>query len=199
MEKIGDKIKRTIKEKGFKTIKAFYARLTDIYGRSAINRSTLTRLLKGQVEVRERTLNQIAIILGVKTSFLREGTDAEVSAIDKPEGIFTYNDKATLKILQKGLPFTAEQLALKVGGRTADLQDSAEAKESLKWIYVLVGKINVVIKEDDSEKIQTLHKSQNTYFDARKLHRIENVSKSTSLCLCIHYPAANSKFSAIPA
>ncbi len=197
MEKIGIKIRRVIKETGFKTMKSFYERLTEIYGKSAINRSTLTRLLKGQVEARERTLNQIAIILDVKTSFLREGTDAEVSASVKPEGIFTYNNKAALKILHKNLPFVPEQLTLKIGGRTADLQDSADAQESLKWIYVLVGRVNVVITGYEGTTTQTLHKSQNFYFDARQKHYFENASQSTSLCLCLHYPAVNSQFSSI--
>jgi len=189
METVGQKIRQLIQEKGYKTVKDFYSKLTAIYGKSSINRSTLTRLLKNQVIVRERTLNQIAIILGVKTSFLREGTNAEVSAIKDPESIFTYNDKASSRILRRNLPFNVEQITLKSGGRTADLQDSPEAPRSLKWIFVLVGKINVVLKGTAGIEIRPLHKSQDTCFDAQQLHHIENASKSTSICLSIHYPS----------
>jgi hypothetical protein len=189
METVGQKIRQLIQEKGYRTVKDFYSKLTGIYGKSSINRSTLTRLLKDQVIVRERTLNQIAIILGVKTSFLREGTTAEVSAIKDPESIFTYNNKASSRILKRYLPFGVEQITLKNGGRTADLQDDPEAKRSLKWIFVLVGKINVVIKGPTGEEIRSLHKSQDTHFDAQQLHYIENASKSTSICLSIHYPS----------
>jgi len=190
METVGQKIRQLIQEKGYKTVKDFYSKLTEIYGKTSINRSTLTRLLKDQVIVRERTLNQIAIILGVKTSFLREGTTAEVSAIKDPESIFTYNDKASSRILKRNLPFSVEQITLRSGGRTADLQDSPEAKGSLKWIFVLVGRINVFIKGTAGEERRPLHKSQDTHFDAQQLHHIENASKSTSICLAIHYPSA---------
>ena len=189
MQTVGEKIRQLIEAKGYKTVKDFYSKLTGIYGKSSINRSTLTRLLKDQVIVRERTLNQIAIILGVKTSFLREGTNAEVSAIKDPESIFTYNDKASSRILKRKMPFAVEQVTLKPGGRTADLQASPEAQGSLKWIFVLVGKINVVIKATAGEETRPLHKSQDTHFDAQQLHHIENASKNTSICLSIHYPS----------
>ena len=189
MQTIGQKIRILIQKEGYRTVKSFYLKLKSIYGKSSINRSTLTRLLKDQVIVRERTLNQIAIILGVKTSFLREGTNAEVSAIKDPESIFTYNNKASSRILKRDLPFTVEQVTLRSGGRTADLQDNPEAKESLKWIFVLVGKINVVIKSTAGEEIRTLHKTQDTHFNSQQLHYIENTSKSTSICLSIRYPS----------
>ena len=194
MNTIGSKIRQLIKDNGYKTVKDFYLKLKEIYGKSCINRSTLTRLLKDQVEVRERTLNQIAIILNVKTSSLREGTNAEISADTSTTTSFRFNDKASLRILKKGLPFGVEQLSLKTEGRTADMQDDINAKESLKWIYILVGKINVVIKKDDGWDIIALHKSQSMDFDARKLHYIANASKSTSMCLITHYPAENSSF-----
>ena len=189
MQTVGQKIRQLIKEKGYYTVKNFYSRLIAVYGKRSINRSTLTRLLKDQVIVRERTLNQIAIILGVKTSFLREGTDAEVSAIKDPESIFTYNEKASSRILKRDLPFTVEQVTLKASGRTADMQDSPHAKGSLKWIFVLVGKVNVIIEGNNRKDVRPLHKSQDTHFDAQLLHRIENASKSTSICLSIHYPS----------
>ncbi|MBF0485588.1 MAG: helix-turn-helix domain-containing protein [Candidatus Omnitrophica bacterium] len=194
MEKIGGKIRRLIKEGGYATIKDFYSRLAGTFEKTAIDRSTLTRLLKNQVVVRERTLNQIAIILGVKTSALREGTTAEVSAISEPEGIFTYNDKAALKILDRNLPFATTQLILKAGGQTSPEQDRKDAKKSLKWIFVLVGKIDVVIKSPRGEEVKTLHKSQRASFDARQVHYIKNVSQSTSVCLIVHYPADNNVF-----
>lgn len=193
MELIGQKIRRLIK-KNYKTIKMFYAELMGMFGESSIDRSTLTRLLKNQVVVRERTLNQIAIVLGVKTSFLREGTDVEVTDVAETEALFTYNDTATLKILEKNLPFATTQLSLKRNGRTSEEQDSTDCKDSLKWIFVVVGKIELTIKTPQGKETRTLHKSQRTWFDARNLHTIRNLSKSTSVCLIIHYPAKNNVF-----
>ncbi len=195
MEKLGDKIRRLIKEKGYRTIQDFYSELVRTFEQSHIDRSTLTRLLKNKVDVRERTLIQIAIILGVKTSFLREGTNAEVSAIKEPDGIFTYSEKAATRILDRDLPFITERLRLRPGGRTPELQDPPAAPESCKWVFVLMGRIRVVIKDDNGEKKIVLHRSQKLSFDARRLHYFENVSGNTSLCLIIHYPARNNTFS----
>ncbi|NTV29545.1 MAG: helix-turn-helix transcriptional regulator [Candidatus Omnitrophica bacterium] len=194
METVGEKIRRLIREKGYKSLKDFYDELVQTFEQSHIDRSTLTRLLKNKVVVRERTLIQIALILGVKTSFLREGTDAEVSAIKAPETVFTYNEKAAARILDRNLPFVTEQLTLRAGGRTSDLQDPPQAAESLKWIFVLIGKVRVVIKDGDVEEKKTLHRSQRLALDARQVHYFENAARSTTLCLIVHYPAANNTF-----
>jgi hypothetical protein len=193
METIGKKIRGLIRNKGYRTIKDFYKDLSGTFAHSAINRSTLTRTLKDQVEVRERTLNQLALILGVKTSSLREGTNAQVDAAVPSERVFTYNEGASLKILDKELPFVTGQLMLKKNGRTTEEQDNGNETESLKWVFVLVGKIKAVVQGPDGSRIVTLHKSQKFSFDARQRHHFENASANTSLALIIHYPAANNR------
>jgi hypothetical protein len=193
METIGKKIRGLIREKGYRTIQAFYQDLSKTFEKTAINRSTLTRILKDQVVVRERTLNQLALILGVKTSSLREGTNAQVDAAVQSERVFTYNEAAALKVLDNDLPFVAGQLTLKKNGRTTEEQDSAEETESLKWVFVLVGTIRVVVEEPGGSKTITLHKSRKFSFDARQRHHFENASANTSLCLVLHYPARNNR------
>jgi len=193
MEPIGKKIRRMIRDKGFRTVKDFYQVLSSTFEQTAINRSTLTRILKDRVEVRERSLNQIALILGVRTSALREGTNAEVSAMAQPERVFTYNDKAAARVLETGLPFMALRLTLKKAGRTAPEQDSSECTQSVKWVYILVGKIKVIVEGADGERTTTLHKSQAWSFDARRRHHFENASANTSLGLIIHHPARNNR------
>ncbi len=193
MEQIGNKIRRMILKK-FNTIKEFYDKLVELNGDTAINRFSLTRILKNRVIVRERSLLQIAHVLLVRTSSLREGTDQEKSPIIQEEAGYKYNDKAKLKILENKLPFVIKQLTLKKGGRTDIEQDAKDKKESLKWIYILIGKVKVVVKGPSGLTKKVLHKRQRMSFDGRLPHHFENLSGRTSMCLIIHYPAENSIF-----
>jgi len=73
-------------------------------------------------------------------------------------------------------------------------QDDPKAKESLKWIIVMKGKINVYITGSNTETKHTLAEGQRFSFDARQPHYFENLSKKISKVLIIHYPAANNIF-----
>ncbi len=191
---LGEKILEHIHKCGYKTLNSFHAELSSVFEDKAITRRTLTRLVNNRVEVREHTLNQVAVILGVKTSILREGTDAEIVGADQTEGLFTYNEKAVLHSFRKNLPFVPEKLILRSGGRTSEEQDRTDAKESLKWFFVTMGKVNLVIKEPLGDEKRTFHKGEEFVFDARKLHYFESASLRPSVVLIIHYPAQNSDF-----
>ena len=78
--------------------------------------------------------------------------------------------------------------------RTDKEQDNPKAPESLKWVMVLIGKINLIITNNDVETKKTLTEGQGYSFDARQLHCFENISTGSSKVLIIHYPASNSIF-----
>jgi transcriptional regulator with XRE-family HTH domain len=73
-------------------------------------------------------------------------------------------------------------------------QDDPKAVESLKWIFVMKGRVNVVINPGSAETKQTLPEGQRFSFDARQPHYFENLSKKISRILIIHYPASNNIF-----
>ncbi|MBF0619127.1 MAG: hypothetical protein HQL19_03050 [Candidatus Omnitrophica bacterium] len=183
-----------IREAGHKTLEGFYTHLADLFEDKAISKRTLMRALKGKVVARGQTLNQIALTLGVGTSSVREGTDAEVSPEDPSEGVFTYNDKAALHTFSHTLPFVPGKLVLKAGGRTSEEQDKADAKDSVKWFMVQIGRVTLVLKSALSEERKTFHKGEHFAFNARQMHSFLNDSKSTSVVLIVHYPVQNYNF-----
>jgi hypothetical protein len=78
--------------------------------------------------------------------------------------------------------------------RTDTEQDDPKASESLKWIFVTKGKINVFIEGKNGRITQTLAESEKYSLDARQPHYFENLSKKVSKVLIIHYPATNNIF-----
>jgi hypothetical protein len=191
---LGEKILQNIHERGYRTLNEFHAELVSVFEDKAITRRTLTRLVNNRVLVREHTLNQVAVILGIKTSTLREGTDAEVKDAEQMTGIFTYNEKAVLHSFRKSLPFVPEKLVLRSGGRTSEEQDRPDARESLKWFFVIMGRVNLVTKGPLGEEKRSFHKGEEFVFDARQLHCFESAFKRPSVIIIIHYPAQNSDF-----
>jgi transcriptional regulator with XRE-family HTH domain len=75
-------------------------------------------------------------------------------------------------------------------------QDDPKAVESLKWVFVMKGKVNIIINPGKTETKQTLPEGQRFSFDARQPHYFENLSMKISRILIIHYPAANNIFTA---
>ena len=73
-------------------------------------------------------------------------------------------------------------------------KDDPKATESLKWVFVMKGKINLIFLNNGLETRKTLTDGQGYSFDARQLHCFENIATKTSRVLIIHYPAANNIF-----
>ncbi len=194
MELLGNKLRKLIKSQ-YKTLKEFYEKLVELHGNiDSINRFTLTRILKNKSVISERSLLQISNVLMIGPSALRKGTDQENTIQSEINEGYKYNDKAQLKILRKDLPFIVKKLNLVKGGKTDSDFDSDDKQESLKWVYILIGKVNVIVKEPGETKKFSLHRGQEVSFDARNPHHIENVSGKNSVCLIIHFPAENSIF-----
>ena len=190
--KLGDKIRRLIKESRYKNISAFHRELVSIFEDKAVNCRTLSQIINNHARARERTLNQIAIILGMRTSELRAGTESEQLEQEETLGAFTYNDKAVLRALENDLPFMPCKLILKRGGQTTEEQDPPEGPRAVKWCTVIMGGVNLFVTGAVGEEKKTFYKGAAFSFDARQRHYFENAYKGTSVLYIIHSPAQNS-------
>lgn len=195
MQTLGEKIKNLIQQAGYKKPGAFYNAMLATNAQDVMDRKTFYNLLHDRIPPRERTLFQVAILLNTTTSELRRDTNHEIPAtLDEKKvysGRYSYNDRAHLYGYHVKAPFMPLRLHLKEGGQTPEDRDSPDAKESLKLIWVIVGKITVVIKTTDGEERRELHNGQMTTFDARQTHYFINGSKTNSIAHIIHYPAEN--------
>ncbi len=190
--KLGAKIRQLIKESRYKNISAFHRELASIFEDKAVNYRTLSQIVNDHARARERTLNQIAIILGTRTSDLRAGTDSEQLEQEETLGAFTYNDKAVLRAMENGLPFMPSKLILKRGGRTSEEQDRPDGPRSVKWCAVIMGGVHLSLTGALGEEKKTFYKGAAFSFDARQRHSFENAYKGTSVLYIIHSPSSNS-------
>ncbi|MFH0754581.1 MAG: cupin domain-containing protein [Candidatus Omnitrophota bacterium] len=190
---LGEKIRGLIKESGYKTLEAFYADISDSFAEAAFTKRTLMRILSDSVNVRVKTLGQIALVLDTNITKLKEGTDAQI--IEKT-GLFEYNKNALLYSYRNNLPFIPQKLTLKSGGRTSQEQDPLAAGESIKWIMVLSGEVTAVISGQFGEEKISFKKGGDFVFDARQKHYFENPGRKTAILHIVHYPARNSDFHA---
>lgn len=190
--KLGERIRQLIKESRYKSISAFHRELVSIFEEKAVNCRTLSQIINNHARARERTLNQIAIILGVGTSELRSGTDSEQLEAEETLGAFTYNEKAVLRALENNLPFMPCKLVLKRGGKTSMEQDRADEQVSVKWCAVIMGGVTVFTTGSLGEEKRTFYKGATFSFDARQCHYFENAYKGTTVLYVIHSPAGNS-------
>ncbi len=78
--------------------------------------------------------------------------------------------------------------------RTDMEQDDPNAKDSLKWVFVMKGRLNLIIEINKEETKKLLKAGQNYSFDARHRHCFENLSIRSTKALIIHCPASNSIF-----
>jgi mannose-6-phosphate isomerase-like protein (cupin superfamily) len=195
MMTIGEKTQTLIKQAGYKKPSVFYKAMRTLYEENTINLKTFYNLLHDRIPPRERTLFQVAALLKITTTELRKGTDQELKPdLDEKKvysGKHTYNDRAHLYGYHVKAPFMPLKLHLKAGGQTPEDYDSPAAKESQKLVWMIVGKMIVVIKTEAGEERRELHNGQMTSFDARQKHYFINGSKTNSVAHIIHYPAEN--------
>jgi len=194
MLKIGDKIRQLISDSPYKNISGFHRELVNIFEENAVNLRTLSQIINNHACARERTLNQIAIILGMRTSELREGTTAQELKQEETLGAFTYNENAVLRALENNLPFMPCKLVLKRSGRTSEEQDRPEGPRSVKWCAVIMGGIRLNLKGPLGEEKKIFYKGATFSFDSRQRHFFENAHKGTTVLYIVHSPSENSDF-----
>ena len=139
-------------------------------------------------ETVKSALNQIATILNMSTSQLRDGTDSAATQARDFPGIYDYNPTASIVKLHDGLPFLPGRVTIKPDGRTTTERDPAGQGTFLKWIYVLAGTVELVIETPAGEERHSVRKRENRVFDSTAAHHFENKGRRKAVFLSIHYP-----------
>lgn len=191
---LGEKIRAAITNSPFRNVSAFHREMVNVFDQDAVSRRALSEIINGHTQARERTLNQIAIILGVRTTDLRRGTDAEVLEQEEILGAFTYNDRAVMQALANRLPFMPCKLVLRRGGHTTDEQDDPQAPAAVKWCAVIMGGVTLSVQGEWGAEEKTWYKGHTFSFDPRRIHRFINAYAGTTVLYIIHSPARNSDF-----
>ncbi len=191
---LGEKIKKLIKESSFKNINAFHQEMVNIFEKQAVSIRALSQIINNHTHAREKTLHQIAIILGITIGELRLGTTAEVFKHEETLGSFSYNDQAKLQALENGLDFMPTKLVLKKFGKTPPEQDPITLDHAVKWCAVIMGGIELTITGELGEEKKSFYKGSTFSFDPRRKHFFSNIYQGTSVLYIIHAPSENSSF-----
>lgn len=191
---LGEKIKNLIKNSTFKNITTFHQEMVRIFEKQAISIRALSQIMNNHSHAREKTLHQIAIILGISLSELRKGTTVEVFEHAETLGSFSYNDQAKLQALENGLDFMPTKLVLKKFGKTTPEQDPSTLNHAVKWCAVIMGGVELTITTEFGEEKKSFYKGSTFSFDPRKKHFFSNIYQGTSVIYIIHAPSENSSF-----
>jgi len=181
--KLHEKIKLLIEERNW-TIKDLQRKIEDRFDEDSIKYLTLLRTIHGETKVRESTLFQIALALGMWPKDIRKDTE------DEEEFIYCrYNKLAYWEIEKNDLSFAQGRLILKPGARTESLKDDIEIAPFVKWLYGQQGSVTVtIINEDSVEEKHSIEKYQSFYFKSTTAHYFENTSDKKAVCLLIQNP-----------
>lgn len=188
--KVHQKITKIRREKGLK-VKDLHNKLREIFGNKALSYRTLLRLEKGHTDGRGSSLYQVCLGLGITLEELKKGTQGEVGVADyikknSRKGGYVYNEKAFTEILTgPKRKFLALELTLEPKGKTKIERDPEGKEKFEKWIYVLRGKMNCLVK---GVKF-SLGKGDCISFDSSLAHWFENDSSQRASCLIIQNPA----------
>ena len=187
--KLHEKIAKIRKKKGLK-ISDLHRKLKSIFGNKALSYRTLLRLEKGHADGRGTSLYQICMGLNITLEELKKGTDEDIFFADympknRRQGKYVYSDKATAFILSGAKRnFLPLELVLEPGAKTKIEKDPDGEVKFEKWVYVLQGELNCVVKD---KKI-ILKKSDCVSFDSRLAHCFENTSSKKTSCIIIQNP-----------
>lgn len=187
--KLYQKITKIRKEKKLK-ITGLHNRLVDLFGGNALSYRTLLRIEKGHTDGRASSLEQICMGLGVTLKELREGTEEEFTIADyikkhEREGKYIYNEKAFAEILTGAKrKFLALELVLEPGAKTKIEKDPETLEGFEKWIYVLMGRIDCVVRNVRF----TLKKGDSISFNSSLPHYFENNTSKITRCIFIQNP-----------
>ena len=191
--RIGDKIKMLMTQRGFKSINALHKAMQAVFEKETLSRRSLSTLFNKDIKLRESHIFQFTLIMGVKRSELIKDTCLEKQLTNTPPA-FPYSDRAVLYCLDKTAAFALMKLKLQSNSRTSQEQDPASSTASAKSVTILIGKLTILLKKNETERRMTLRKGQTYSFDARQAHHFENSFDRTSEALIIHAPVENSVF-----
>ena len=187
--KLYEKITQVRKQKKL-SIAELHRKLLDLFGDKTLSYRTLLRIEKGHTDGRVSSLEQICAALDLTLKQLREGTEEEFTIADyikkqERQGKYTYNEKAFAEILTGSeRKFLALELVLEKGAKTRIEKDPENGQNHEKWLYVLNGKLDCVIRNVRFK----LKKADAISFNSCLPHYFENNSAGKSRCIVIQIP-----------
>lgn len=160
--------------------------LDELSKKSGVALATLSRIETSKMTGTVHSHSSVAKALGMTLPEFYSEVDRPLTMQKEADyaDLFVHDEKTSSVILTKDI-FSKKMLPslikLKRGGRTHSEQLK---KGTEKFLYVLEGRIEVVIGEERS----TLDKGATLYFDAAYNHYIRNVATAESRCLCVVTP-----------
>lgn len=160
--------------------------LAEVSKKSGVALATLSRIETGRMTGTLESHIQIAKTFEMSLPEFYSEIDKPTTMQTKDDyaDVFVHDKKTSSVILTKDI-FNKKMLPvliqLQPDGRThaEQLKKGAE-----KFIYILQGKIEVVI----GEARNTLEKGATLYFDASHSHYIRNIGNTTAECVCVVTP-----------
>ena len=172
---LGKKISQLITKSSYKSLLAFHRAIQDYAGEDAISYSSLHNVVNDIKEPEERTLYQIALVLKMKISDLREGTTSEPPESGPSSGYYPYNETSILYNLYNNLPFQPQLIKIKGRGHTSEEKEFISDAKCFKLVYICRGIVQLVINRKDTGIDRRELKKGDVYcFDATDLHHFEN-------------------------
>ena len=160
--------------------------LAEVSKKSGVALATLSRIETGKMTGTLESHTKIAKTFDMTLPEFYSEIEKPITVQNKEDyaDVFVHDKKTSSVILTKDI-FTKKMLPalikLQPGGKTHAEQLKRGAE---KFIYVLQGKIEVVIGEARSE----LEKEATLYFDAFHPHYIRNIGATNAECLCVVTP-----------
>jgi transcriptional regulator with XRE-family HTH domain len=160
--------------------------LAEVSKKSGVALATLSRIETGKMTGTLESHMEVAKVFDMSLPEFYSEIEKPISVQRRDEYVdkFVHDKRASSVILTKDI-FTKKMLPtlvqLQPGGRTHDEQLKKGAE---KFIYVLQGKIEVVI----GDARNTLEKGATLYFDASHAHYMRNAGDAAAEALCVVTP-----------
>lgn len=172
---LGQNIRALIKKSSYKNLLAFHRAIVAYAEDDAISYSSLHNVVNDTKRPEEKTLYQIALVLKMKISDLRQGTTSEPLETGPSTGYYPYNESSVLYNLYNNLPFIPQLVKIKGHGQTSEEKEFVSDARSFKFFYICRGTVDLVLKHEDTGiERREFRKGDVFCFDASVLHYFEN-------------------------
>ena len=181
---INQKIKILIERTGM-NLKEFHRKILEVnnYDDSTINYLTLYRTVKNLTKIRESTLFQIALALGMQPKDIKKGTEQQ-----DEYARYDFNEKAYIEYPNYDLPFLAGTLVLLPGAKTALEQNPKEKGPFVKWIFGLRSTVTCIVNPEEEIVQKKIKYRESFSFDSTQPHYFVNDTKSKAMCVIVQHP-----------
>jgi hypothetical protein len=174
-ETFNQRIKKLISQSKYKNLRRFHLAIVEKAGEDAISYTSLRNAIHQSKKPHEKTLFQIANILGIEIYDLIKGTNIEPSINGPASGYIQLNSTSILHNLYHGLPFKPQLLKVEGYGESIEEQNVFFDAKCFRFLYIIRGTIDLILKHKDREQERRELKKGDVFcFDASILHYFKN-------------------------